>query len=375
MIRQYTKKTVIPLIITFIIATSLFTGTSSSISPYPIVSSQLISTSGTISYHLVPSDTLPLTGVGGDYLLFSDNGSPNWWLQWGSYWLNQVAERETNGYDTVRLGFWFSGATSNPNGQGISVLDYAKFNTVLAYMDSINVKVVALCQNWIDSYSTEAYGYTMSQHLWDNWLDFVQYYKGDKRIAAVSLFGETDAHNIGISKQTPANRLAQTKYYADLTRAIHQIDSARIVVFPIGQLYYASQQDWINDLKVTRITDEPNVVFDIVHPYFFENDYDMGLSPEQKAAWYTDAYITPAVNALGAYRCWAGETFAWYPGNSYSTSIVPSHPMHLDLQQRWLTSIINCCVANGVGFDIWAILGQDTYPYNVQAMDASNYVN
>lgn len=337
-----------------------------------------ISTFGVISYpnsqpSKLSSGTLPLTGVGGDYLLFFDNGSPDRWLSWNSYWLNQVAALKTKGYTTVRLSFWFSGATSNPNDQGISVLDYTKFDTVLGYLDGINVKIVALCQNWGDLYGSEGYGYTMSQHLWNNWLDFVNHYKGDRRIAAVSLFGETDGHSIGVSTLTPASRLAQTEYYTELTKAIHQIDPDRVVVFPLGELYYSSQTSWIADLQVTGITNEPNVVFDITHPYFFENDYDMGLNPEKKAAWYADNLIIPAVNILGANRCWMGETFAWYPGNSYETPVTPSHPMHVDLQQRFLTAIINKCVSYGVGFDVWAVIGQDSYSYNIQAMDNSNY--
>ena len=72
-------------------------------------------------------------------------------------------------------------------------------------------------------------------------------------------------------------------YFVDLTRAIHEIDPDRVVIFPTGQLLYDSASQWLSDLLAAGIQSEPNVAFDIFHPCYFENSYDMGLTPEEKA--------------------------------------------------------------------------------------------
>jgi len=297
-----------------------------------------------------------LTGLGEDFTLHY-NSQPIiiWETEGDGYWLKQLAFWRTKGYYASRCGFVFPGLT------GMSVLDYAKFDRLLELFADIDVKVIPLLQNNDASFN----GYSMSQDLWDNWITFTQHYKSDHRIAAISLFSEPTPNTMPAGKTD----LEQTQYFADLTRAIHQIDPERVVIFPIGQYCYGSAQEWIADLQQVGIVDEPNVVFDIVHPYFFENSWDMGLTPEQKAVWYGNTWIQPFINAFGAKRCWSGETFAWR-----GTVIDGSHEADPVLQSRWLTAIINEFVKREIGFDIWALIGNgDAYRFQTPIMAASNY--
>ena len=122
---------------------------------------------------------------------------------------------------------------------------------------------------------------------------------------------------------------------------------------------YGTFSEWLKDLKATGIMSESNVVFDIVHPYFMENDYDRIMSPEKLAAWYSSAWMAPAVASFGSRRCWAEETFAWSGAQTIGTTNYPSHMPDEGLQERWLVAIIKEFNNRGVDYCIWAsLLGQ-----------------
>jgi len=197
-----------------------------------------------------------------------------------------------------------------------------------------------------------------------DWLNFVSYYKNDSRIAAISIFNEQTN-----SILTELSRLELTQYSEELVKEIHLVDPDRIVIFPFPALIYSSFEELIVDLKKTEILNEPNVVFDIVHPYYFENNWDMDLTPEDKAIWYGKTWIKPSVNLFGANKCFAGETFAG------TAPIVWDSPQPTaELQVRFLTAIINEYVKYNIGFSIWAVLGNGPkYSLNEQGWLASNY--
>ena len=292
-----------------------------------------------------PESISAFTGLGGDYLLtygvtkptvsnanawtntYSNGGITKPWYAWSTYF---------SGYSVTRLGFTF-------NPQMIishSIMGFAAFDRVLELFDSVDGKVIIANFDYGDTYwDTTAW--------WNKWLDMASYYKGDDRIAAFEIFNEMHPEiRNGHSSAWIVN------HWADLTRAIHAIDPDRLVMFPTGQLDYDSASQWLHDLFSTGIQNEPNVVFDILHPYFFEIpswDYHSGYpqTPEGTAQWYTDAWIAPCVNALGASRCYEGETFEWEAKNGYDHS----------LQQRWLVAIVNKCEQYGMSFNLWNGLG------------------
>jgi len=281
--------------------------------------------------NLIPES---FTGFGGDYALthngsdgsiwdesgYTYNGTYHSWVQWASTF---------EGYTTTRLGFKFS-STSNAH----SLMDYKTLDATLDSFNTAGSKIILANFDYTNTYWDSA-------EFRNNWLDMTTHYKGDNRFAAFELFNEMhDGILNGHSNTWIVN------YFADLTKAIHEIDPDRVVMFPTGQLFYDSASQWLRDLAATGIQNEPNVAFDIMHPYYFENSYDMGLTPEGKAQWYTDNWILPCVSTLGASRLYVGETFAWI-----------EEGYHADLQGRWLRAIICECAQNGVSFNLWCGLG------------------
>ena len=308
-----------------------------------------------------PESMFAFTGLGADYLLiygvtnpnansanawtntFTNSGVTKPWYAWSTYF---------NGYSVTRLGFTF-----NPHMViDHSIMGYAAFDRVLELFSSVDGKVIIANFDYGDTYWD-------STAWWNKWLDMTSYYKGDSRIAAFEIFNEMypEIHNGHSSAWI-------VSHWAKLTRAIHAIDPDRVVMFPTGQLDYDFASQWLPDLLATGIQNEPNVVFDILHPYYFENpswDYHSGYpqTPEGTAQWYADAWIAPCVNALGASRCYSGESFAWV-----DSEYTPS------LQQRWLVAIINQSANYGISFNLWAGLGVPSeMNAQISAIHASSY--
>jgi hypothetical protein len=287
---------------------------------------------GLISHPNSRSSTT-FTGLGGDYALTYAGGDGSAW-EWGyTYGGNYRSWAEWSaafeGYTTTRLGFKFSEASTSH-----SLINYDTLNSVLSTFNAVGSKIILANFDYSDTFwDTQAFR--------DAWLHTTTLYKGDNRFAAFEIYNEMSP-----SLQNGHSKAWIVQYFADLTRAIHTIDPDRVVMFPTGQLDYNYASEWLPDLLATGIQNEANIAFDIMHPYYFENSWDMGLTPEGKAQWYTDNWILPCVAALGASRCYEGETFAW-GGAGY----------HADLQQRWLVAIINKCAQYGISFNLWAGLG------------------
>ena len=195
-------------------------------------------------------------------------------------------------------------------------------------------------------------------------MNLVQTFKGDQRIASIALFSEpqhneeTDAPWEPYSTWYPSitTRLQLQQEFAFLIEEIHKIDPNRIVIYPYPGFQYDNYNEWFADLQETGVVDDPNVVFDIVHPYFFENAWDLGMTPTEKAVWYTKNQIEPAINFFGANRVWCGETFVW-DGMTYDDGQQAPHSASELLQVEWLTAMINQFVACNMDFTIW-----DTIP-------------
>ena len=316
--------------------------------------SRIISSSGSIL--LTTQSVLPLTGLGGDYLFWYGVTSPTansaeQWLNTYSYggvtrsWAEWAAAFD--GWKTTRLGFTFNPEMVVDH----SIMGYAAFNRVLEIFDSVGSKVIIANFDYGDTYWD-------TNEWWNKWLDMATYYSGDDRIAAFEIFNEMHPEiRNGHSSVWIVN------HWAELTRAIHTIDPDRVVMFPTGQLDYDYAHQWLPDLLATGIQNEPNVVFDIVHPYYWENSWDQGMNPEERAMWYADNWIAPSVAALGANRCYEGETFAW-TGSGYNAN----------LQHRWLVAIINQCVQYGISFNMWAGLAiPSQMNAQIQAIEVVGY--
>ena len=302
------------------------------------------------------TDSGHLTGVGDDYLIYYNNGSPEVWDQ---DWIKTKFSQYN--FKSVRLGFLFSDATGAGTAGWGSLYNYDKMDRVLDILSGSGVKGILLLQN--NGISCKNY---VGSWAWvNNWLSVTEQFKGDSRVSAFSIIGEP-AHNDyyntwatdgPLGPITDRRKLQQV--FAYLIDRIHAIDPGRVVIYPVGHLNYGTGKEWCNELNSLGIPNKQNVVFDIMHPYYFENQWDMGLTPAQKAQWYVNNWIAPCVNFLGADRCFIGETFAW--------------SLNRDLQIQFLTEIINAFVKYDVDFQVWAYWSSSIRSWQDQAIIVSTY--
>jgi hypothetical protein len=289
-----------------------------------------------------------LTGIGGDYLVNYSSGDPSAWEPL----IPLLAQWQSLGYSTSRLGFVFPGLT------GMSVLDYTKFDAVLTYFASIGVQVIPVLQNNTDDVSA----FVANPNFISDWLQFVTYYKGDTRIAAVEIFGEPNSD----TSYYAGSSLKLQQLFKSLIDQIHAIDPTRLIIYPTGNVNYPDALTWIADLRTTGIINDQLVVFDIIHPYLFESSNDTppppNNTPTQIVQYNLNTWMLPCIAAFGPNRCFCGETYA-------NPNLTQS------LQVQFLTEQINSFIANGVQFDIWAtleFLQQQQTSFSFQAMNAAN---
>lgn len=297
-----------------------------------------------------------LTGFGDDYCMYYDDGPAS---RWGQSWVGSALS--TYEAKSIRLGFHFDDASAEGNSG--SVYDQTKMSDVLDYLDAWGVSGILLLQN--NGESCE--GYCGSWDWYYQWLNVTTDFYGDNRIAAFSIFGEP-AHESGgydtWATSGPVGAIT-TRYklqeaFAYLIDAIHNIDPDRVVIYPLGSFSYTNVGDWASDISSVGMLNEPNVIFDVVHPYFFENEWDMGLNPTQKAGWYESNWVAPSVSAFSASKCYCGETFCW--GGKTHT-----------YQVTFLTEMINVFVDYQVGFTVWAYFSSDA-SWDNEAIVASDYL-
>ena len=336
-----------------------------------------LSSSGTIFYSLPdptsssPNETISLTSFGTDYGVHFDSGSPERWLSY----LSSMEHWKSKGILTYRLGFVFEESPVEPLGRhGSSVYTPEKLERTLEIFNSVDIKVIMMLQN---NYDCQHY---IGSDAWrSNWLDLAETFKGDQRLAAISLFSEPQHSE---SEGTPwepydtwdpsiTSRFELNEEFAQLIREIHEIDPERVVIFPYPGFQYDNYNEWFADLQTIGIVNEPNVVFDIVHPYFFENEWDQGMTPTQKAANTAKTKIAPSVNFFGAERIWCGETFVWYgTGPSGNT-------MTRNLQIEWITAIINQFDSYNMAFNIWVTIPDHTsnWDWSREGIEQSSLFN
>ena len=105
---------------------------------------------------------------------------------------------------------------------------------------------------------------------------------------------------------------------ASLIDQIRAIDSSRTIMMPIEDgIFTDSATAFYNSLVANGIPAKGNIMYDIVHPYYFQDASHDGSNygnPAGKADSYWNNYILPQINYFGVQNCWAGETFCWVRG-------------------------------------------------------------
>ena len=299
----------------------------------------------------LPLRSIDLIGLGDDYCIYYNDGPASVWDQ---SWIR--ARLETYKVQAVRLGFMFTDASHGATDG--SIYNEAKMKLVLGYLDASDVKGILLLQN--NNVSCKLYAGSVAWY--NNWIAVANAFKDDDRVAAFSIFGEPE-HYSGYDTWDPSitsTRQLQARFL-ELAKAIHQIDPDRVVIMPFPMAYgNPNVQTYIDDIIAVGALQEPNLIFDVIHPYFTEDSGDMGMTPTQKAQWYLNNWIQPCINAFGADRCYCGETF----GFSSKTEAY---------QIEFLTAMLNVFVEEDIGFTVWSYFSSPNQSWQNEAIQSSNY--
>jgi len=334
---------------------------------------------------------LPWTGLGADYLLYYSNADV-------SVWLNTEFTRDGKWYHghidlvnywkplfhTSKIGFTFPGEI-----QSGSYYEYDKMNEVIQLFANRNSSVIpAFYPAW------NAIDIAGSPRLITYWENMTRDFLGDDRIAAFNVYGEVVGHvdggqgtdsRLSWHPDMENDREKMALYFVELTEAIHAIDPNRIVVYPYLGLSYdglLDQKELMTVLEPTGILDNPNVIFDIVHPYYFGiPEWDEG-DPAQKPWDYKTQFIDPWLERVPSNRLWCGETFM-FNSKGGQNELQGNEPI-LEEQNAFMVNMINVFVETKVGFNLWASLAYppdytasfQQYPLanaHITAIKASNY--
>ena len=293
------------------------------------------------------ASTPSLVGFGEDLTIYYSNSSPDVWVSKLGYFTKWNA-------NTARLTFNFA------NDPGwMSIYDKNRMNAVLGYLSSVGVQAVL-------SYFASGAKYGSQQWV-DNWKQVALDFRGDTRIRAFNICNEPYGEYAsptgptgGIKPRHPDSFNAACGYLIDQIRSI---DPTRTIMYPLMMnIVSGSWTEIYNSLLKYGIPAKGNMIYDIVHPYYFENEWDMGLTPTQKADWYLNNNILPAVTAFGAQNCWCGETYPWEWGNH-------------DLQVAFEVQMINNLVDHSVGFQMLCYFSASTYERSLmdECLAASHY--
>ena len=317
------------------------------------------------------SDSFALSIIGDDYLLYTNEDPEKVWLTDDIYSFAKIEKFTKWNCSAARLAFVFPNSPTGPDGKYTHSVYYPeKMNSVLDILGSVGVKGI-LCDFNVQD---DLYDYYGSWNWVNNWKAIALEFKGDNRVAAFQLANEP--YQITWASEGPLGRInTRQKFmqvYGYLIDKIREIDPTRKIVYPtwFGMgLGYTTMQEWYNELQIYGILNKENIVYDILHPYYTENEYDMGMTPSEKVAWFKNNYIVPAVELFGSQNVWIGETFAWVgktplPGDQH----LSTH----DKQVQFLTEIINLCLDYNVNLQVWSYFGKQSW--QDEALEASRYL-
>jgi hypothetical protein len=278
------------------------------------------------------------TGCWGDLFREFSSGvqSPNNWLNYNCYWLNYAHSYASQGMGSCRLMFQWDfayDAMSQIKADGSNYNDVA---IVLQHFDTIGMKII------LDMHYCNSVGTVGIQpddvRISSAWIALASHFAGDNRISAFNLHNEI---NYDVRNTHTAHQI--TEFYANLCYSIWAIDSSRKIIFPLGQLYYNSASEWIDDIESFGINSDSRIIFDVVHPYVHS-----GENAQVKAEWYDENWIAPSVSAFGSDKCWCGETFCY-------DEIAPNA-----YRSDWMVSIVNIFINYGVDFQAIELWGDSS---------------
>lgn len=307
-----------------------------------------------LGFLLVPSvyavSEMLYTNHSADYTIYFADGPINVWGTEGfasyvQYWLDK-------GFSHTKLTFVFEG-----KGTEGSDLDYTKMDNLLDLLETYGINKIILQPHELFSGN----GYQIGNNTYHSYIEtLVTYYASDSRVIGLQYHGEPADILINSSMTLLENvQWTQTKI-----NSLHAIDSDLVIFYPYFGMctgYSGNYSGMYQDYASLSFTYPSLVYWDIVHPYYFEDANDMGLTPTQKAAWYDTNFIYPAKNYLNSSMLYCGETFFWRGKNN-------------TLQHEWLVAIINQFVENDVCFTIgWDIPYLKWDDYTENAIYESDY--
>jgi hypothetical protein len=336
--------------------------------------------------------SFPLTGFADDYLMWPNfNGNP-------SYWNTPLQNVAYAGYTPLQvLSMWhctgerlfltfqddpgISGGASAPqndkNWGAASTYNYNKLNQVLTLLNSVGVQGI-LCDYSSEGVNQAGSNWYGSQAWVNSWLNLTTAFKGDTRIKAFELCNEPFSQFWSPTGPTGGVTNLATldtalKYLID---QIHNIDPQRTIMYPniVGILASTPTQinNWLNDLDTKSISSYSYVMYDIVHPYYYQSIQGDAITTNwnpsagnygtpatdsiANANYLWNNWCTPQINHFGASKCWSGETFSWVrwdPTNSfYGTGQYTDSHISYSGQQLFIKAMINYFVNAGVGFQM-----------------------
>jgi hypothetical protein len=319
----------------------------------------------------VSFESVPLGIIGDDYLLYTSGDPDKVWLTNDVYSFPKLEKLAMWNCSVARLGFVFPNSPVGPSGvHSHSFYDASKMDRVLDIFGSVGVKGI-LC----DFNNNDLYNYYGSWEWVNNWKEVAEQFKGDNRVEAFQIANEpyptTWATQGPFGEINTRQKFIQVCGY--LIDQIRAIDPKRTIVYPTWFAMgfgYNSMNEWYNELQAYGILQKGNIIYDILHPYYTENEYDMGMDPVEKVVWFRDNYIVPAVGLFGSKNIWIGETFAWVeqtplPGDQH----LATH----DIQVQFLSEMINVCLDCNISFQVWSYFGKQMWQDD--ALTASRYLD
>jgi hypothetical protein len=305
-------------------------------------------------------NSLPLSALGDDYLIFSNfNGDP-------SYWKTQIHWFKEYNCNTAKLGMSFADEPAKT----CSTYDKNKLATVLSILDTVGVKVILVNQNG----NSEAW--FGSQAWFNDWKQVARDFAGDKRIKAFEFCGEP--YSQFWDNNSPYGTWNLHNFdtaCSALISQIRSIDPSRTIMYPLAiGILTTSVDAFYNDLVATGVISQGNLIYDICHPYYFEQypTMDPVKDPVGDADWYWNAYCLPQIRYFGAANCCAGEYFPWSTAGYVGGNPANGH-YNYALQQQFGVAMINHFVSGGMGFQMWCFFSRTDQQDDINVLNSSNY--
>ena len=326
------------------------------------------------------NNSLPLSAIGDDYLMWNHwNGNPD--DGWGQTTvLDSLSYWHCSG---ARLLFTFSDCPgAGVSGEGAaSTLVYSKLDSVLGYLNSVGVKAI-LC-DWA---STEGGWY--GSLAWNNdWVALATHFAGDTRIKAFELTSEPTTKMFSSSGYTGGitNLHSFDVAMSDLIARVRSVDPSRTIMYPIVANFLfepnaTNFNSWFRDLDGVGVTSKGNILFDIVHPYYFQDcpRMDSYGNPVDCCDAIWNQICLPQINHFGVSNCWCGETFCWPRGTNVSNGGGGWNGelnINYNDQQTFERRMINYFVSAGLGFQMQQFITSSDKSAQVDALANSEYNN